>query len=470
MINRNLSKKINLFCLLAAITVVLILPFKKEIWYDETISILISKGISHDTPSLFAHADTVNSATIELLNTSDKVFKATVVDNGNSFLYNISLHWFTTTFGNSITAYMLFSKLCGIAALIAFFVLCNLFFENSLFTSFAMLLLILDNVFLGMSHEIRGYEMGAFFVIAAAVYAFRFMYVAEKPAYLFLSGLFAAGAILSHFLSVYAILVLFTALLVAKKSTLFSVRNLLALMVPVCILAVFFYATLSGLQNMNKQNDVIHKKAIVYGFSLLEVLFRSMKFTAVNFKAVFPAFRDKYPVILTSFFLILSLYIGSIRVAASKTEKRNLHLLFVLGFSGSLFLGLLSVKAHHYTSLYYRYYSFCIPFCCLFTAYALYVLSKSNQINKLVKAALFSIVVLPAAALFLSGFKNKNERRDYNHVATATEIVKGNLNRLEVSQWEDALLVQCLLPKGYKIDFIRNPVAPALTSSGSAIP
>ena len=92
MVNSGLAKKINIFCLLAAIIAVLLLPLKKEIWYDETISMQCSKGISSDAPSLFANTNTTNSETLAGLNTAGNVFNATVLDNGNSYLFNIGLH------------------------------------------------------------------------------------------------------------------------------------------------------------------------------------------------------------------------------------------------------------------------------------------------------------------------------------------------------------------------------------------
>src|ERR1700722_13606084 len=112
-LSNSRSRKINIFCLLAAIILVLTLPVKKEIWYDETVSIRCSKGISHDTPALLSNIDAANSAGLSRLNTAANVFNATVLDNGNSFLYNLCLHWFTLIFGISVAAYMLLSKLCA---------------------------------------------------------------------------------------------------------------------------------------------------------------------------------------------------------------------------------------------------------------------------------------------------------------------------------------------------------------------
>ncbi len=81
MINTALAKKINIACLVLAMIAVMVLPLKKEIWYDESISILCSKGINSDAATAFANTTTLSSATIEQLNTAQNVFKATVLDD-----------------------------------------------------------------------------------------------------------------------------------------------------------------------------------------------------------------------------------------------------------------------------------------------------------------------------------------------------------------------------------------------------
>jgi uncharacterized membrane protein len=456
-INSGSAKKINLFCLLAAIVIILVLPLKKEIWYDETVSILCSKGISHDSPAQFSNTNLINSATLEQLNNTQNVFNATVNDNANSFLYNIGLHWFTLLFGNSITIYMLFSKLSGIITLLAFYVLCTLLFRNSLFTSVAILLLATDNNFTGMSHEIRAYSMGICFVTLAAVYFFKFMYQKENTRYLFLTSLFSVAAILSHFLTVYTILVFLAVLIFTKKTNLFSARNIIGLLLPVSLLALFFYFAYPGLQTMSVQNQHIQERTLNESFNVGEVLLRSMKFTAINFKAVFPAFINKSAVFIFSFLLVIALYIAGLKASSNKIEKRNLHLLFILGISSSLLLAVLSIKSHHYTALYYRYYSFCIPFCCLFVAYLFSVFFRNPKINLLIKSCIFSIIVLPVCALFLSGIISSKPKVRYNHIAIAGEIARDKVVKIEVPEWEDAFLIQSFLPNGYKIDYVLNP-------------
>ena len=454
------ARKVNMLCLLAAIIAVLMLPLKKEIWYDETVSMKCSKGISHDTPVSLAHLTTTSSTSLAKLNTANNVFTATVVDNSNSFLYNIGLHWFTELFGNSISTYMLFSTLCSIAMLIAFFVLCGLFFGNSIFVSVAVLLLTMDNIF-GMSHEIRAYTMGVFFIVTAGIYFYKFTYTESKPFYLLLTGLFSVAAVLSHFLSVYIVLVFLCVMLYVKRMALFSVKNILAILLPIALIGTFFFCAALGLQIMSKQNETI--KLAAKGFSMGEVFIRAMKYTAINFKVVFPAFVGKLPVVIMSFILLVGLYFFGTRSAKNTEQKRNLNLLFVLGISGSLFLSLLCFKSHHYTAIYYRYFSFGVPFCCLFTAYALFVIAGNSKVNNLVKAGLVAGFMLPTALLFVLGQVNAAPLVKYNHIAIARQIVQDNVTKIEVPEWSDALLIQCALPQGYKIDYVRTPLTTNFT-------
>ena len=250
----GLAQKINIFCVLFGIAIILFLPLKKEIWYDETISVLCAKGLSHDTPLQFADSSVVSSETINRLNTNANVFEATVNDNANSYLYNIGLHWFSSVCGNSIGAYMLLTKLLAIASILAFFMLCRQILGNNYFTTLALILFNCDIDFIGMSHEIRAYSMGILFITLAGIYFFRFL-KDDKPLHLFLTGLFSVAAILTHFLSVYIILVFLGAMLLYKKASLFNLKNIVAIMIPVALIAFYFYLAYPALTNNLKYLD-----------------------------------------------------------------------------------------------------------------------------------------------------------------------------------------------------------------------
>lgn len=453
----GLARRINIFCLVMAVIAVLVLPLKKEIWYDETVSILCSKGISHDTPAQFAGDTSVSSAQINSLNTSANVFRATVIDNANSFLYNYKLHCFTIMFGNSVDTYMLLSKLCAIITLIAFFFLCGQLFNGSLFTGLSVVLLACDMNFISMSHEIRAYAMGAMFVVLAAVFFFRYLWRQQRPLYLFLVSFFSVCALLCHFLAVYIIVVFLAALIVVKGKSLFSWPNVLAVLIPVIPLALFVFFALPGLRVMNTQSKAIEEGYANYGFHLSEVFLRTMKYTAMNFKVIFPAIRANAMVTICSFLFVIFFYGAGIRAAGDKRERTTVHLLFITGISSSVLLMLLSIRAHHYASLYFRYHSFAIPFSTLFIGYVLYLVYKSAAVRPLLRKSLPFLFLLPCLAFFTVGILAVPLKpTPYGaFVYRAADIISNKRSSVTVSGWEEAFLIQSVLPQGYKIDYFR---------------
>ena len=450
------AKKANFLCLLLCICAVLFVPLKKEIWYDETISVLISKGISRDTPSEFAGKTVINSEELRGLNSPGRVYVATLADNGNSFLYNLCLHWFTGERRNNLFFYMLFSKLCAVAMLIALFALCKLFFERSIFISVALVFLLSDKIFWGMAHEVRAYEMGMLFVTLAAIYCYKFMYREAKPTQLFFTGLYSVCAVLCHYLSAYAVLVFIGCLIVNKKWALFSLKNIAAMVVPVILIGIYFYFAMVGFEKMNRQNETISEISVIEGFNNVTAFVRSLKFTALNFKCVFPAFRDIPAIASVSGLLVFALYYFSLRIAPGKTEKRDLNILFALGISGTVFLLALSLKSHHYSALYSRYYSFCVPFATLFVAYALKLIFEKDGISGIVKYGIMSFLLLPCLIIFALGIVKDKPTLAYNHVTIANIIIDKNITRVEVPAWNEAFLVNGFVPASRNVEYVLN--------------
>jgi hypothetical protein len=458
-----LAKKINLICLLVAIASVLIFPFKKEIWYDETVSILCSKGINHDTPQMLARQDTLSSATLQAMNNFKAVHVATVVDNSNSFLYNISLHWFTGLAGNTLFTYTLFSKLSGIAALIALYLLAGLIFRQNIFTALAVLLFAIDTNFANLSHEVRTYTMTTLWVIIGGIYCYKYLYQQQLARYLFLASLFSVFAILSHFLSIYIVLCFVFFLVLYRHKSLFTAKAIISAVLPVLLLAAYFYASAKGISNMSRQNTTIQHKNAELGFSLSEVLFRSMHLCAMDFKIVYGAFLENKLVITCSFLGLVALFIAAFKSAKTKDERQVLIMLFVMGMSSTAFLAILSIKAHHYTSLYHRYHAFGVPYATLFTAFALYLITQYAGTGAVQKVGVICLVVLPAGMLYAISVIKAHPVQRYNHYAVASMIVHERVTKVEAPSWPDALLLHCFLPAGYKIDYVRNQNAPNFT-------
>jgi hypothetical protein len=120
------------------------------------------------------------------------------------------------------------------------------------------------------------------------------------------------------------------------------------------------------------------------------------------------------------------------------------------------------LNSHHYTALYYRYFSFSLPFCSLFVAYLLYIFYTSGKIKKLFTTAVAGVLIVPSALLFITWAGKYNPELKYNHPFVAGRLGPGS-RKLEVPQWRDAFLVNALLPVGNKIDYFRNPAATEFT-------
>jgi len=262
--------------------------------------------------------------------------------------------------------------------------------------------------------------------------------------------------VLSHYLSFYVVLMFLCYLLFVKKGRLFSVKNLLAVAIPVVIIGVYLYFAFLGLKYMSAQNQAIAHKVAAQPFTILHVITSSMALGAVDFREVLSAFGEKTAAIVLGFLVVVALYVFAIVKTTDKVEKRNLHLLFILGASGSIFLAALCLKSHHYTALYSRYHSFCTPYACLFMAYLMYVLSKNTGVNKLVIGGVMVITLLPSCVLFAMSVKKNNAIVKYSHTAIAKEIEADKVTKIEVPEWDDALLIQSLLPDDCKVDYALN--------------
>lgn len=450
-LNSGAIKKINLICLVLTIAAVLFFPVKKQIWYDESVSVLCSKGLYYTAGNALTALPSNTSSSLAQKNTISAVFNCTIIDNGNSVIYNEALHLFTTVFGNSLNTYVLLSKICAVLTLIVFFLLANQFLERSLFISLALILFTTDSIFWGMAHEVRAYAMGILFVTLSTLYFYKYMFKSDKALHLFLTGIFAACAVLTHYLSVYIILVLITYLFIIKNASLLKLRNIIAILIPLVTVCIYFYFAAKGFQTMSRQNTTLAAKTNEDAFSIIQVLALSAKFASLNFKIIFPFIKGANIVIFFSAVFIVGIYIVALRLAKTSKERRDLHLLFILGVSSSLFLGALSVKSHHYTALYARYFSFCLPFTTLFTVYALKVIYSNLRIKQIISYSLISLVTIPSIVFFFVALVKYRPSEKYNHITIAKKIQEDKVDKVGIPDWTDAYLIQSFLPKGYKI-------------------
>jgi len=455
--NTQLYKHVDKVVLLLACLFVLLAPADKKIWYDETVSVLCSKGISHSTPAAYSGVNTISNKALEQYNNPAHVFDATVTDNSNSYLYNMALHYFTGIFGNGLNIYVLLSRLFSVLALISFYLLGKKYIPSPFFRSAAIFFLLADPVFLGMSTEIRAYAAGIFFITLSALYLSRFIDENDSPRNLFFAMLFSVCAFLTHFLSVYVLLVYGLLLIVIKGKKLLSRQYILPILVPAALLALFFAFAMAGLSVMNKQNATIAEIQKT-DFTYTSVFFNFAKFTANNLKVVLPSFHPSNIIKLVSLLIVVAMGISARKLAGDALQRRHANTLLVLALSGSLFLTALSIAAGHNTPFYNRYFSFAIPFNCLFVAYLLYLLFR--QKSALLKYGALAFFLLPVAVLFYKGIGQPGNLK-YTHTDIAATIEEKNMTDVVVRESADALLIHSFLPNGYNLNYHIDPAATA---------
>ena len=204
-------------------------------------------------------------------------------------------------------------------------------------------------------------------------------------------------------------------------------------------------------------------------FNLGGVAINFMKFTSLNFKIIFPRFKDTAMVATLSFFLIGFIYfLGNKLVKNNSEQTEKFNLFFILGIISSLFLAIMSINIKSYSPFYYRYFTFSIPFIALFLAHFIQIMSNKYN-NKAITTAIFLMLFLPNAYFYVGFLIKNNTVVRYNHITIAQEIVSKNITNVELPEWEDAFLIQSFLPSGYDLDFTLNKTSPNFTLSNATI-
>ena len=444
------ARWINIIVLVAAIAVYLFHPLKRFIWYDETVSVWCAKGITYDTKTQFGQATEISSRQISQLNDHHHVLAATIADNSNSYLYNMGLHYFTYLTGNHLNNYFMYSRLCGIAALIALFLLCRQLWGNSWHTSAAVILLMTDMVFWGMSNEIRTYAMGAFFVTLAGLYYFRYR-DRHRSSDLLWFGLSCCGALICHYFAIYAIAIPVLALLINERNKLLNKNNLYAILIPFGIIIAYVIVAYEGFLPKHMHTMILNNKD-AQTFSIAEVGRLFMKHTAMNFKMVITRAKDSLAIVSIAFLFIILVYVYGIKsLKNNKKEKNTIHLLFTSGISAGIFLMALSIKNHTYAPFYYRYFIFSLPFCSVFVVAA--CKSIAENANKAIGYSVLLLLTGSTVGMWLKEHNKLDSKGNYNHYLIAEKIVKDHVTRVSVPDWDDALLLNCFLPNDYLVTY-----------------
>jgi uncharacterized membrane protein len=448
--NTALNKKINLFVLFACIALIFVFSPKKQLFWDEPFSILCSKGITILNMDKYTAQTSLTSADLVKENNFANVFY------GGDSLYYIGLHYYSSLLNNTLNAYFSFSLIWGVLALISFYFLCKQVIGNDIFISLALFLFFTDMLFLNQTYSMRNYMISLFFLNISAIYFFRYLAGNRQFKTILLLGIFSMLAFLSHYFTGYIIIGYIIAILYAEKLAFFTKKNMVALLIPSVLLVAYFVAHKSPLGGYDTyQNYVKHGQKIDMNLSLGGAFSLALKSLAINFKLMYPLFKDVFIVRAGSAALLIALYFYGHTLILNPSVKRKYNVLFLLGAISSVFIGGLAYVSHHAMLFSFRYFLFSVPFCCLFiTLFLKYVLGY-KKLHIAIKLTIAFLLINPDIFEFVLNRLNKIPIPS-NHVEMAQKIVADNVHKIEVPEASDAIFINCFLPRNYSITYEIN--------------
>lgn len=446
-----LNKKINLFILLAGIALIFVFYPKKQLIWDEPFSIMCSKGFSHFNFDKFIPLTAVTSADLNRENTFSNVF------TGGDSIYYLGLHFYSSMFNNTLNSYVSFSVIWGILSLIAFYFLARRLIGDNLFTSLAIFLFFTDMLFLNQTYSIRNYGISMFLVIWAGIYFFKYLYQENSFRNMFWLGTLCALSFLSHYFTCYIIAVFILVILYKEKLGFFTKKNILALVFPVVILSINFLMHRSALEGYKYyQNYIAHGQKVNMHISISETISLCLKSVTINFKIIYPLFRDTLTVRLCSTLIVIALFLyGFSKLPSGTKEKEHFTLLFILGIISSIFIAPLAYISGHAMLFSFRYFLFGMPFCSLFIALFIKTVFEYKKLNVALKPIILLVLLVPGIFEFIKSHENKNAL-PCNHVQVAEEIIKKNVHKVEVPEIADAIFLHCFMPANYEMSYQVN--------------
>lgn len=442
---------INLSILLSCIAILLFWPTFPFYNYDQTISILCSNGISHDVK--FDSNNEITSLAISKLNNTQRVIEATKLDNSNSLLYNLLLHYFILLFGNSPSTYILLSKLVGVICLVSIYRFTKLLLGNSIFVSVSILLLVTDIRFWGHAHEIRAYILTMLCLSEMSIYTYKYLFIKPAPKFLWFSGLFAVFALLSHYLSVSIICVAVLWIIVYQWENIKKPTHFIALLIPVFIFGLYILYMLNGLQTMTNQNQQISLRKITDNFTVKGALLGILKITTINFRSQIAAFSGKpISIFISSYLTIIILYITYIKQNTS-IDRKKVIFFTTLSISCSVLQLILAIKSKHYTAIHYRYLSFATPFVTLLLTLVIYTAWTNIKKERAISIAILLYFSIPNIYIYIKGGLFTKIRYDLQYISLAKEIQATSADSISCKTRYDACLVNCFLPKKLNVKY-----------------
>ena len=336
----------------------------------------------------------------------ENVIRATVLDNGNAVAYNLFLHVWTKFFGHEISSLRLMSLFFSAIVLLLFIKFTTLINNSFWFIIASIFLFATNPLVIQFSTEIRGY-------IAALAFSLYFVYLSYSLVKsnnvsitnLIILGVSGSLAIMSHYFSVYVLLISASHLLMhvyySKKEKLFKTIVIPSSIVLVIVGAWLIYGGLQGFDVMLEQNQRFKNNALQNTPATILIVATSpssigklgfLHFTTIFNTSYFWEFISSIKARYLWGILILLFLLFSSSVIIKPRKSIN-YFFFASGVS-SLLMGLiLSVFSGHTGSFIDKYGVFAVPFIVISTLVGL------NKILKIETNKIFGVVLKVVAVL-----------------------------------------------------------------------
>lgn len=342
-------------------------------------------------------------------------------DNGNSYVFNLVLSYWTDLFGLSNFAFRCFTTLCDCLSIIFIFLIGeSLGFKRSSVIISASLL-ALNPIFMHFGGGfIRTYTFTAMLCLLSFLFFVKAYQHPNKLNYFIGFSLSLIGMFFGHFLSYYIFFAYLLFICIKRKeSMIFFKRSFLTLVLSGCVCLGGLWLNKDGFADMKRINDGLKERALASQVAETEASqFNTKTITLSTFQYVLSFYMGSFslvafakalglsiiPLICFITFLVFPIFTFIVQYKEIvKVRSIFLLWLFVLTANFSA-IGLMFVSKH-FTPLDPKYTMFCIPFFLLLITQ----LDFSKLYHKVFLGLYCLMVVISAKGTF-----NRNVTRDYN--------------------------------------------------------
>jgi uncharacterized membrane protein len=422
-------------------------------WADERISIGIANGMTLSDPikkEVFTNFD------IKSENSVKNVLRATVLDNGNSSLYNMILHYWLILYGNTEYSARLLSAICSILIVPLGYLFAKEISNSNLFLITTTLWLSIDPILIQDSHEIRAYSMATLFSFISSYLLFLIVFNKSRGGYLYIFySLFAFFSILSHYLTGYILLAHFIIFLFFKKDKTTDFKLIVCGM-TVCLLFLFwlFWGGLKGFKMLNQQFsgwDVQISEGNPY---LLPLTFKNVIAGWIQvFLQLFGIPFQDFGIRMRSFFVLILIPFTTISLSYFLKQdneiRKKLIFLGILTFTKIIFATSAAFLQGHCRPFLVAYSVFSAPSAIILLAFSVYFTAQIKKVVFWFLFLFFSFNMFISIFPIYSDNQGNSEPRNRNpHFLAANTIAMTyqKNDTIRFANIETARLVNIYLP------------------------